>query len=271
MHLMHLMRLIAPRLCRVSWRNLVASVVFLFGLQGSAAFAQPLVAAASDLKFAMEEIAKLYRQETGQSLRLVFGSSGNFTTQIMQGAPFDIFLSADDALPRKLYQAGLTTDPGHVYGLGRLVLYFPKGSELRADVELIGLEHGLRTGLVKRLAIANPEHAPYGQRAVQVLQKKGLWAVAQPKLVLGENVSQAASFAVTGNAQAALIAWSLVLAPPLSQEGQFAVVPETLHEPLMQTMVLMKKAEPPARAFYDYLQQSSAKAILARYGFKAVR
>ncbi len=256
------------------WRRLVCSTglilaFLLLGFASRSVVAQPAVAAASDLKFALEEIAARYRQETGHSLRLVFGSSGNLTTQILQGAPFDIFLSADEALTRKLHLAGLTTDLGVVFGRGRLVLYLPKGSELKADEELKGLEQGLRGGQIKRLAIANPEHAPYGLRAVQVLKGRGLWDLAQPKLVLGENVTQAASFAATGNAQAALIAWSLVLAPPLSQEGQFALVPETMHEPLLQSMTLLKKAGPPAQAFYAYLQQGSAKAIFARYGFKA--
>jgi molybdate transport system substrate-binding protein len=271
---MYLNRKKGSRLCFVSWRNLVATAVLLcsvlvLGIAGGPVSAQPAVAAASDLKFALEEIATQYRQETGQSLRLVFGSSGNLTTQILQGAPFDIVLSADEALTRKLHVAGLTTDPGVIYGRGRLVLYLPKGSELRADEELKGLEQGLKAGQVRRLAIANPEHAPYGQRAVQVLKGRGLWDLAKPKLVLGENVTQAASFAATGNAQAALIAWSLVLAPPLSQEGQFALVSEAMHEPLLQSMALLKKAGPSARAFYAYLQQDSAKAILARYGFRA--
>lgn len=243
--------------------------VLVFGFLSGSVVAQPAVAAASDLKFALEEIATAYRLETSQSVRLVFGSSGNLTTQILQGAPFDVFLSADESLTRKLYLAGLTTDPGQVYGRGRLVLYLPKGSEHRADAELKGLEQGLRAGTIKRLAIANPEHAPYGLRAVQVLKGLGLWDVAQPRLVLGENVTQAASFASTGNAQAALIAWSLVLAPPLSHEGRFALIPETMHEPLVQSMTLLKKAGPAAWAFYAYLQQSTAQAILARHGFKA--
>jgi molybdate transport system substrate-binding protein len=256
------------RLIHWFWQKLSVVLVLSLGFVFFPASAQPLVAAASDLKFALEEIAKRYREETGQPVRLVFGSSGNLTTQIVQGAPFDIFLSADAALTRRLFQAGLTADLGVMFGHGRLVLYLPKGSDLKADPELLGLGEALKVGSVKRLAIANPEHAPYGQRAVQALQKQGLWALAQPKLVLGENVSQAASFAHTGNAQAALIAWSLALAPPLSQEGRFVLLPETLHEPLLQTMVLMKKAEPPARAFYAYLQQASAKNILARHGFK---
>jgi molybdate transport system substrate-binding protein len=258
----------ATRLCWFFWRNLVVSVLFVYGVMTGLAIAQPVVAAASDLKFALEEVALAYKKETGQTIRLVFGSSGNLASQILQGAPFDVFLSADQALTKKLFDADLTIDSGKVYGRGRLVLYLPKGSELRADPELNGLKQGLESGLIRRLAIANPEHAPYGQRAVQVLKAMGLWALAEPKLVIGENVSQAASFALTGNAQAALIAWSLVLSPPLSLEGQFAMVPETMHEPLHQSMVLMKKAREPARNFYAFLQHTTAQGIFARYGFK---
>jgi molybdate transport system substrate-binding protein len=266
---MHLGSTLASRLRLDVWRNLVACIVVLLGFVYNPASAQPLIAAASDLKFALEEIAQRYRQDSGQEVRLVFGSSGNLSTQILQGAPFDVFLSADETLTQKLHLAGLTTDKGLVFGRGRLVLYVPKGSPIKPDAELAGLEQGLKHGMIKRLAIANPEHAPYGQRAVQVLKTKGLWSLAQPKLVLGENVTQAASFAATGNAQAALIAWSLVLAPPLSKEGQFALLPENMHEPLMQSMILMRKAQAPARAFYQYLQQDQSKAILARHGFKS--
>jgi molybdate transport system substrate-binding protein len=256
---------------KVFFRHKLALLLMaFFSLLSASVTAQPLVAAASDLKFALEDIARQYLQETGQAVRLVFGSSGNFSTQILQGAPFDIFLSADDALPRQLHAAGLTTNVGQIYGRGRLVLYLPKGSQIKADAHLAGLAQALKAGSIKRMAIANPEHAPYGQRAVQVLKSSGLWAIAQPTLVLGENVTQAASFAATGNAQAALIAWSLVLAPPLSQEGHFVLIPESMHEALLQSMVLMKKAGAPAQAFYNYLQQDRAKEILSRYGFRPV-
>jgi molybdate transport system substrate-binding protein len=249
-------------------RFMVAAALAMVGCLTSTVSAQPVIAAASDLKFALEEVAARYRQETGTSVRLVFGSSGNLSTQILNGAPFDVFLSADESLTKKIHFAGLSDDAGQVFGRGRLVLYLPKGSQVKADSQLAGLEQALKTGVIKRLAIANPDHAPYGHRAMQALKNSGLWAVAQPALVLGENVSQAASFVATGNAQAGLIAWSLVAAPPLSQDGHFVLVAETLHDPLIQSMILMKKAQAPARAFFGYLQQDRSKAIFARYGFK---
>jgi molybdate transport system substrate-binding protein len=225
------------------------------------------VAAASDLKFALEEVAALFTQQTGQQLRLVFGSSGNFKTQILHSAPFHLFMSADEALVYALADAGKTEDRGRAYALGRIGIMVPPGSPLKADGELKDLAAALKDGRLKKFAIANPEHAPYGARAKEALQHAGLWAAIQPRLVYGENVSQAAQFATSGSTQGGIIAQSLALAPAVSKTGSFQLIPQSWHQPLKQRMVLVKGAPPAARAFYAYIATPAAQTIMARYGF----
>ncbi|MFN3495770.1 MAG: molybdate ABC transporter substrate-binding protein [Hydrogenophaga sp.] len=245
----------------------------LFSL-GAAVLAWPVqaqqmatVAAASDLKFALEELAAQFDQSTGHRLRLVFGSSGNFKTQILQGAPFHLYLSADEKYVFELADAGRTEDRGRSYAVGRIGLLVPHGSPLQADGELKDLAAALQDGRLQRLAIANPEHAPYGARAREALQHQGLWEALQGKLVVGENVSQAAQFATSGSAQGGIVAQSIALAPVVAQRGRFALIPDTWHQPLKQRMVLVRGAPPAARAFYAYLSTPAAQAVLQRYGF----
>jgi molybdate transport system substrate-binding protein len=227
----------------------------------------PAVAAASDLKFALEEVAQAFTKDTGARVELVFGSSGNLTRQLTDGAPFELFMSADEAFVFKLADAGLTKDRGALYAIGRLVLFAPHGSPLKVDENLNGLRALAASGDLKRFAIANPAHAPYGRAAEAVLRAKGLWDAVKPSLVLGENVSQAAQFATTGNAAGGIIAHSLAVAPSLRDAGTFVLLPDRDHPPLRQRMVLMKRAGPTAAKFYDYMQQPAARAILERYGF----
>lgn len=226
-----------------------------------------MIAAASDVKFALEEVAVQFKSATGMEVTLVFGSSGNFARQIEQGAPFEMFLSADEDLVLKLADSGKTIDRGQLYAIGRLVLLVPRGSALHADSELKDLAVALQDGRLKRLAIANPEHAPYGKRAEEVLRHSGLWESLQPHLLLADNVAQAAQFATSGGAQGGLVAYSLALAPPLAQSAEFALIPQSWHQPLRQRMVLVKGAGDAAKAFYGYLGGDQARAILARYGF----
>ncbi len=163
--------------------------------------------------------------------------------------------------------AGLTRDGGALYAVGRIVLFAPAGSPMRPDDGLAGLRRLLAAGKVTRFAIANPQHAPYGRAAEAALRKAGLWADLQPKLVLGDNVSQAAQFATTGDAVGGIIAYSLALAPTLTGRGTYALIPDTDHPPLRQRMVVLKRAGPAAGRFYDYLQGASARAIFQRFGF----
>lgn len=225
----------------------------------------PIVAAASDLKFAITDIAARFEADTGRRVALNFGSSGNFARQIQQGAPFEVFMSADEEFVFRLADAGLTRDRGALYAIGRIVLYVPKGSKLALDPGLKGLRAGW--GDVRRFAIANPEHAPYGRAAQEALTSLGLWDLVQPKLVLGENIAQTAQFITTRSAEAGIIALSLALAPELARQGDSVLLPETLHNPLRQRMVLTKGAGETAGRFYEYLQQPPARAILKQYGF----
>lgn len=227
----------------------------------------PTLAAASDLKFAIEEVAARFEKDTGQKLRLVFGSSGNFKTQILQGAPFHLFMSADEGFVYELADAGKTEDRGRAYAVGRIGIMVPPGSPLKADGELKDLAAALKDGRLQKFAIANPEHAPYGARAMEALKHVGLWDSLQSKLVLGENISQTAQFATSGSTQGGIIAYSLALAPAMSKLGSFQLIPESWHQPLKQRMVLVKGAPKVARDFYEYISTPAAQEIMVRYGF----
>jgi molybdate transport system substrate-binding protein len=237
------------------------------GVPSPAAAAAPAVAAASDLKFALEEIAGQYRTESGREVRLTFGSSGNLARQIEQGAPFEVFLSADEDLVFALADKGLTRDRGASYAIGRIVLFVPVGSPVEPDGELEGLRRALDAGQVKHFAIANPEHAPYGRAAEQALRRAGLWQQLQGRLVLGENASQAAQFAVAGDTEGGIIPHSLALAPTMANRGRYALLPESSHAPLRQRMALLKRARDDGARFYAYLQGPAARAIMRRHGF----
>jgi len=249
-------------------RALIAAFA-AFALAGPAA-AQgpaPLVAAASDLQFALAEIAAAYTAETGETVRLTFGSTGNFARQIRAGAPFEVYMAADEAFVAALHRDGFTRDAGDLYALGRVALMLPQGSPLEMDGTLADLAAALADGRLNRFAIANPEHAPYGMRAQEALQSAGIWEAIQPKLVLGENVSQAAQFALSGGAEGGIIALSLALAPTIAAQGTHALIPESMHGPLRQRMVLLRDASPAAARFYAYLSGAPARATLRRYGF----
>lgn len=227
----------------------------------------PIVAAASDLQFALEEVAAAFNASTGHAVRLSFGSSGNYARQIRQGAPFQMYLSADEDYVFDLARDGFTRDQGRIYALGRIVLIVPHASPLKADGTLEDLRVALSDGRVMRFAIANPEHAPYGRRAEEALRHAGLWQAVQPKLVFGENVSQAAQFATSANAQGGIIAYSLALAPRVAALGAYALIAETWHSPLRQRMVLLREAGAVAEQFYEFIQHAGAREVLRRYGF----
>ncbi|MBI4194595.1 MAG: molybdate ABC transporter substrate-binding protein [Betaproteobacteria bacterium] len=255
-----------PRIC--------CGLLLVFPLLCATANAQskkdvPTVAAASDLKFAVEGIATKFRSDTGRHVKFAFGSSGNFYRQIEQGAPFQMFMSADEDFIFRLAASGRAEDRGAVYAIGRIVLFAPHGSPLKVDAQMAGLKAALADGRIRRFAIANPEHAPYGRAAEQALVKLDLWKTLRPRLVLGENVSQAAQFAAGGSAEGGIFAYSLALAPSVSRLGTYALVPKTLHEPLRQRMALLKGAGETARAFYQYVQQPAARDLLKKYGFVA--
>ncbi|MDP9045769.1 MAG: molybdate ABC transporter substrate-binding protein [Pseudomonadota bacterium] len=249
----------------LSWA--IAAAVLLAAAGPAQAQPVPTVAAAADLKFALEALAARFESETGSRIRLVFGSSGNFYAQLLQGAPFQMFMSADESFVFKLAEAGKTVDRGRLYALGRICLMVPSGSALKADGEFRDLAAALKDGRLQKFAIANPEHAPYGARAKEALQHAGLWEAIEPRLVWGENISQTAQFATSGSTQGGIIALSLAMEPSVGQLGSCALIPESWHQPLRQRMVLMKDAPEVLREFYDYLGTEPARTLFARFGF----
>lgn len=241
------------------------AVAGLTARPGFAAGAPIRVAAASDLKFALTELARQYQRETGQEVQPSLGSSGQFAQQIRQGLPTDIYMSADEEFVLRLAEAGLTQGRGDLYALGRIAALVPSASALELDAGLRGLAAGWAA--VRHFAIANPEHAPYGRAARQALQRLGLWEQVKPKLVLGENVAQATQFVTSGSAQAGITALSLAVAPEVAKLARHVVLPAEFHAPLRQRMVLLRSAHAQAAGFYRFLQTSAARAVLQRYGF----
>lgn len=224
------------------------------------------VAAAADLNFALREIAMQYQHDTGNTLQLSFGSSGNFFVQIQNGGPFDLFFSADIGYPQKLQQTGLA-EPGTLYryAVGKIVLWVPNTSKL-------DLSKGLDVLLdpsVKKIAIANPAHAPYGRAAEEGLRKAGIYDHVKDKLVLGENISQTAQFVQTGNADIGIVAESLALSPTMKSEGRYVAVASDLYTPIQQAAIVLTNSQKNALAkqFLKYLENPTAQGILARYGF----
>lgn len=245
----------------------VVGVLALTGCGSTTAAPQTVsVAAASDLKFALDEIVGMVEdQNPDVDVRVTYGSSGQFVQQIRNGAPFDLYLSADRAYVDALVDDGLA-DPDDVfdYAVGRLVTWFPAGRE----VDDSGLA-ALTDPSVRTVAIANPQHAPYGRAAMSALQSTGLLPEVEPKLVLGENVAQAAEFARTGNADAAVIALSLVLADPVRDVGTWTEVPIDAYPRLDQAGTVLAEAEHPdaARLVRDAMLDGPGRAVLEDYGF----
>ncbi|MDZ4098448.1 MAG: molybdate ABC transporter substrate-binding protein [Methylophilaceae bacterium] len=254
---------------RIPVHIIISALAFLMTSFSTIVVAEPIkLAAASDLKFAVEELAAEYTKKTGHNISLTFGSSGLLATQIRHGAPFQLFMSADESYVADLQAAGTTLDAGVLYAIGRIVLIAPKSSKLPLDENLNGLKTLLAQNKLNKFAIANPEHAPYGKRAEEALRHLGLWSSIQPHLVLGENVSQAAQFATSGSADGGIVALSLVKTPHMQSRVNYALLPEILHAPLKQRMVLTKNAGEVAKDFYGYLQQPAARQVFIKYGFE---
>lgn len=212
----------------------------------------------------MDEIVVNFRKTHPQDeIAVTYGSSGRFHTQIQQGAPFDLFFSADISLPRELVKSGLAASEVRAYALGRIVLW-----SATLDASKMTLQ-SLTDPKIERIAIANPKHAPYGQRAEEALRTAGVWDRIESKLVLGENIAQTAQFVQTGNAQVGVIALSLALNSELASKGAYWLIPDTLHEPLEQGYVVTQRAatNPLAREFADYIANPASRAVMTRYGF----
>ena len=224
------------------------------------------VAAAADLQFAFQDIAARFEKQTNHPVKLTFGSSGNFFSQIQNGAPFDVYFSADIDYPKRLEAAGLT-EPGtlYEYATGKIVLWAPSGSKV--DVSK-GLQVLLDSN-VSKVAIANPEHAPYGRAAVAAMKHENVYNKVSGKLVLGENISQTASLVVSGGADVGIIALSLAVAPTMKPKGQYAEIPTDAYPAIQQAAVIVKSSPKKdiARQFMDYLKTPEIQAVLRDYGF----
>lgn len=250
-----------------TFRALHACCALVLTLLSSVAHADQriAIAAAADLKFALDDVIEQFQPDhPDASIDVSYGSSGNFRTQILQGAPFDLYFSADIAYPHELAEAGLVTGAVRPYGIGRLVLW-----STRRDASALTLPD-LRRAEFNRIAIANPRHAPYGLRARQALEAMGLWTELEHRIVYGENVAQAAQFVESGNAQIGIIALALALNPTLTERGGYTLIPAPLHEPLLQGYVITRRGadNPLAHAFAAQIDTPAARAILRRYGFE---
>ena len=225
------------------------------------------VAAAADLSSVLKDIAEGFETKTGVHARLSFGASGALTQQIENGAPFDLFFSADMDFPRQLIRDGQADGPSpYQYAVGKLVLWVPADSPL--DVEHKGMTVLLDPS-VKKISIANPQHAPYGRAAVEALKHAGLYERLSDRFVMGENISQAAQFVESGNAQAGFVALAHAIAPAMQGKGKYWEVPADYYAPLAQGVVVISRSprKKEAEQFLEYIKTQSARNLFQKYGF----
>jgi molybdate transport system substrate-binding protein len=251
----------------MSLRRLAVVFALLLGIGGKLCAAQEVtVAAAADLQFVMQDVTARFQKETGKTVKLTYGSSGNFFQQLQNGAPFDMFFSANLDYPRKLEAAGLT-EPGtfYQYATGKIVIWVLNESKL--DVSS-GLQ-SLTTPSVKKIAIANPEHAPYGQAAVAAMKKENVYDKVADKFVLGENISQTATFIVSGSADTGIVALSLALSPHMKDKGRYFEIPAADYPPIEQACVILKTSQQKdaAKAFLNFIKTPAVGALFTAYGF----
>jgi len=247
--------------------GLYATLIMLFLVPAAHAADEVAIAAAADLQFAMPEVIQQYENETGQKVRVTFGSSGNFASQIQNGAPFDIFFSADLNYPKQLDAAGLI-EPGSIYHYadGKIVLWTLNSSGV--DVSR-GLSI-LSDPKIHKIAIANPEHAPYGRAAVAALKRENLYDSVQKKIVLAENISQAAQFVDTGSAEVGIVAIALVVAPTVRDRGAFFSIPESEYPPIEQGCAILKSSQHKraAKQFLEFIKTPAMVTLLHKFGFE---
>ena len=224
------------------------------------------VAAAADLQIAMQDVAAGFQKETGKEVKLIYGSSGNFFQQIQNGAPFDMFFSANLDYPKKLESSGLTASGSYYqYARGKIVVWVANDSKINIDSGL----KSLLDPAVKKIAVANPQHAPYGQAAVAAMESEGVYEKVKDKFVLGENISQTASFVVSGAADVGVVALSLALSPHMKNKGRYIEIPTTEYPPIEQACVILSssKDKETAKQFLSYIKTAAVADTLKRYGF----
>ena len=249
---------------------LAACRVMALVLAGTAAAGEPpLVAAAASLRHVFPEVVHAWSAAGGAAPEVSYGSSGNLYRQIVQGAPFDLFLSADEEQALKLVRTGRTEDEGAVYAVGRLALLVPLHSGLALDASLTDLGRAIGDGRLRRLSIANPAHAPYGRAARAALVRTGLWPRLEDRLLLAENAAQAVQFALSRGAGGGLVPYALALSGRVSAEARHVILDASMHDPITQRMVLLPDAGAGARALYRFLAGPAARRIFERSGFPA--
>lgn len=241
-----------------------AALLTMLLLARPAAAAEALVAVAANFLEPMQALAARFESETGHSLKLSAGSTGRFYAQIREGAPFDLFLAADQEHPRRLQQEGLAAEPPLTYAIGRLALWSADPALLQGDAREV-----LRRGAFRRLAIAKPALAPYGRAAQETLQALGLWEALRPKLVQGDSVAQAFQFVATGNAELGFVALAQVMSPERPAAGGRWLVPAELHQPIRQDALLLRRGadNPAARAAFAFLRGAEARRRIAAFGY----
>lgn len=265
-HVMQATGLFSRSWGRRPWLMATLAALALPPLQGWAQVgARIKIAAASNLKFVLADLASQYKQQTGVQVEVNLGASGNLARQILQGLPVEQFISADEERVAELVQAGRTRDAGQRYATGRLALIVPKNSALPLAQGLAAVVRALGAG--DKLAIANPALAPYGMAAQEALQRSGVGALAARQKVLGDNIGQATQFVATGAAQAGITALALTSAPEVADAVQVLPLSDQLHAPLHQRMVLLQNASPAALAWHQYLLSPPAQAVFVRHGY----
>ncbi|WP_108470089.1 molybdate ABC transporter substrate-binding protein [Polynucleobacter difficilis] len=239
----------------------------LFFIFFTAAHAQvSTIAVAANMKDAFLAIEKEFKVDHKGDFRVIYGSSGNISAQILNGAPFSLFISADESYPLELFKRKMTRDEGKVYAIGKIALLSKKSKGIAIGSSKAELTKAIKQA--NKIAIAKPELAPYGKAAVDYLKAEGLWDLAKDKLVYGDNISMATMYVASGSADIGFTALSLALAPGVAKETEYLVLNPALYEPIQQRMVLMKNAPQEAVALYQFMQSPKAQAILRTFGYQ---
>ncbi|KAA6436652.1 molybdate ABC transporter substrate-binding protein [Dyadobacter flavalbus] len=244
------------------------SLLFLTLLAGCSKPSEKIVVAtAANVQYVMKEIQKEFEKESGKQLQIVTGSSGKLTTQIREGAPFDVFVSADTKYPNEVFNNGGSDEKPKVYALGTLVLWSKEIPQKDLNTALLGTEK------ITKIAIPNPRTAPYGEAAVQVLKSENLYKNVENKLVYGESIAQTAQYITSGSADAGFNALSIVLSPEMKGKGHYIIIDSTAYKPIQQAAILLKHSEDSpkkesSKQFYDFLFSQKARAIFKKYGYK---
>jgi molybdate transport system substrate-binding protein len=250
---------------KIRFCSLLAPLLFTASL---ACAQTTTVAVAANMKDAFTEINSAFKAAGNSDIRIVYGSSGNFTAQIINGAPFNLFISADEQFPIELSKKGKTIDEGVVYAIGKLAIISKNSAGMTLSNDKTELMKAINKA--NKIAIAKPELAPYGKAAIEYLKAEGLWDIAKDKLIYGDNIGIATMYVVTGAADLGFTALSLAKSTEVAKETRFILVNSKLYKPIKQRMVLIKGAPREATTLYQFMQSPQAKSILQKYGYSSL-